>query len=145
FDGSQYKVERRFATAKDGEQVPITLLYRADLQRDGNAPCLLYGYGAYGISEAAAFATSRLSLVDRGFVHATAHIRGGKERGYNWYTQGKGPNKLNTFSDFIAVAEYLIDERYTGKGRIAPLGGSAGGMLIGAVLNQRPDLFGAAV
>src|SRR5699024_58 len=77
FDGSQYKVERRFATAKDGEQIPITLLYRADLQRDGNAPCLLYGYGAYGISEAAAFATSRLSLVDRGFVHATAHIRGG--------------------------------------------------------------------
>src|SRR5699024_4329329 len=145
FDDSRYRVERRFATAGDGQQIPITLLYRADLALDGSAPCLLHGYGAYGISEAAAFATSRLSLVERGFVYAIAHVRGGQERGYDWYANGKREHKPNTFSDFIAVAEYLADNAYTSRGRIAPHGGSAGGMLVGAVLNQRPELYGAAI
>ncbi len=145
FDDTRYQVERLFATAADGQAVPITLTYRADLALDGRAPCLLHGYGAYGISEAAAFSSSRFSLVDRGFVHAIAHVRGGQERGYDWYADGKGPNKPNTFSDFIAVAKHLIDAGYTSRGRIAPHGGSAGGMLVGAVLNQRPELFGAAI
>src|SRR5699024_4115925 len=145
FDAGRYTVERRFAAVPDGEQIPVTLLYRRNLKLDGSAPCLLHGYGAYGISEAASFATNRLSLVERGFVFAIAHVRGGKERGYAWYTSGKLQNKPNTFSDFIAGAEYLADAGYSARGRIAAHGGSAGGMLVGAVLNQRPELFGAAV
>src|SRR5699024_8847522 len=122
FDTNRYRVERRFASAHDGEQIPITLLYRADLALDGHAPCFLHGYGAYGISEPAAFTTSCLSLVERGFVHAIAHIRGGQERGYDWYANGKREHKLNTFSDFIAVAEYLAAAGYSARGHIAAHG-----------------------
>ncbi|MES1924074.1 S9 family peptidase [Salinisphaera sp. T31B1] len=145
FDPSDYVVRRLFATAADGASIPITVTHRADLALDGRAPCLLHGYGAYGISEPAAFSGSRFSLVDRGFVHAIAHVRGGQERGYGWYRAGKLEHKPNTFSDFITVAETLIAQGYTRAGGIVPHGGSAGGMLVGAVLNQRPDLWGAAV
>lgn len=144
-DPKAYRVERRFARAPDGESVPVTLLYRRDTPLTADTPCLLYGYGAYGIAEAAAFSGNRLSLVDRGFVYAVAHVRGGMERGYRWYREGKGPRKNNSFDDYVAVAEHLIEAGYTGAGRIAALGGSAGGLLVGAVLNRRPELFGAAV
>ncbi|HEV7292916.1 MAG TPA: prolyl oligopeptidase family serine peptidase, partial [Devosia sp.] len=137
-----YETRRLFATAPDGEQVPVTLLYRKDTPLDGTAPALLYGYGAYGMSMPAAFSISALSLVDRGMVHATAHIRGGMEKGYRWYRLGRREHKTNTFTDFIAAAEMLIDEGYTAKGRIVAQGGSAGGMLMGAIANMRPDLWG---
>jgi oligopeptidase B len=140
-DPEQYETRRLFATASDGEQVPVTVLYRKGLQLDGSAPVLLYGYGAYGMSMPASFSISALSLVDRGFVHATAHIRGGMEKGYRWYAQGRREHKANTFTDFIAAAEMLISQGYTAKGRIVAQGGSAGGMLMGAIANLRPDLW----
>ncbi|HTN60991.1 MAG TPA: S9 family peptidase, partial [Devosia sp.] len=136
-----YVTRRLFATALDGEQVPVTVLYRKGTALDGTAPALLYGYGAYGMSMPAAFSISALSLVDRGFIHATAHIRGGMEKGYRWYVQGRREHKTNTFTDFIASAEMLIAENFTAKGRIVAQGGSAGGMLMGAVANLRPDLW----
>jgi oligopeptidase B len=136
-----YETRRLFAIAPDGEQVPVTVLYRKGTKLDGTAPALLYGYGAYGMSMPAAFSISALSLVDRGFVHATAHIRGGMEKGYRWYAQGRREHKTNTFTDFIASAEMLIAEGYTANGRIVGQGGSAGGMLMGAVANMRPDLW----
>ncbi len=136
-----YVTERIFATASDGERVPVSLLYAKGLKRDGTAPCLLYGYGAYGISMPASFSVSRLSLVDRGFVYAIAHIRGGKERGYGWYKDGKLEKKPNSFSDFIAAGEHLAAKNYTGQGNITAHGGSAGGMLMGAVANMAPALF----
>jgi oligopeptidase B len=136
-----YETRRLFATAPDGEHVPVTVLYRKGIELDGTAPALLYGYGAYGMSMPAAFSISALSLVDRGFVHATAHIRGGMEKGYRWYAQGRREHKTNTFTDFIASAEMLIAEGYTANGRIVAQGGSAGGMLMGAVANMRPDLW----
>lgn len=145
FTPQSYVVRRLHATASDSAQVPITLIHHADTPIDGSAPCMLHGYGAYGISEAAAFASSRFSLIDRGFVHAIAHVRGGQECGYGWYKHGKLEHKPNTFSDFIAVAEHLIETGYAQAGAIVPHGGSAGGMLVGAVLNQRPDLWGAAI
>ena len=145
FTPSNYIVRRLHATAADGAEVPITLVHHVDTAVDGSAPCLLHGYGAYGISEPAAFSSSRFSLIDRGFIHATAHVRGGKECGYRWYANGKLAHKPNTFSDFIAVAEHLGNTGYTAAGRIVPHGGSAGGMLVGAVLNQRPELWGAAI
>lgn len=144
-DPADYVTERLMAPTADGERVPISLLYRKGTPRDGSAPLLLYGYGSYGISIPAAFQTNRLSLADRGFVYAIAHIRGGMEKGYGWYRSGKLHNKKNTFDDFIASAEYLIDRRYTAAGNIAAHGGSAGGLLMGAVVNMRPDLFGAVV
>jgi len=144
-DPADYVTERLMATAPDGERVPISLLYKKDTPRDGSAPLLLYGYGSYGISIPASFNTNRFSLVDRGIVYAIAHIRGGTEKGYGWYRAGKLHHKKNTFTDFIACAEHLIAQRYTSKGRIAAHGGSAGGMLMGAVVNMRPDLFGAIV
>ncbi|MBK1726262.1 S9 family peptidase [Halorhodospira neutriphila] len=144
-DPAAYTARRLEATAPDGERVPISLLHRADQPPGPETPVLLDGYGAYGISEPAAFSPHRLSLVDRGFAFAIAHVRGGKERGYRWYREGKLERKPNTFSDYIACAEHLIAAGYTGAGRIAVHGGSAGGMLVGAVLNQRPELFGAAV
>ena len=144
-DPQRYVARRLQAIAPDGEQVPISLLHRADCPPGPQTPLLLSGYGAYGISQPASFSPHRLSLVDRGFAFAIAHVRGGKERGYRWYQDGKLERKPNTFSDYIACAESLIDAGYTGAGRIAVHGGSAGGMLVGAVLNQRPDLFGAAV
>ncbi|ABM62143.1 S9 family peptidase [Halorhodospira halophila] len=144
-DPAAYVAHRIEATAPDGERVPISLVHRADLQPGPDTPLWLNGYGAYGISQPAAFSPHRLSLVDRGFVFAIAHVRGGKERGYRWYDAGKLEHKPNTFSDYIACAEHLIDAGYTGAGRVVVHGGSAGGMLVGAVLNQRPELFGAAV
>ncbi|MES1950648.1 Prolyl oligopeptidase serine protease [Salinisphaera sp. S4-8] len=145
FQPENYVVRRLHARAADGADVPVTLIHHVDTPLDGSAPCLLHGYGAYGISEPAAFSSSRFSLIDRGFVHATAHVRGGKECGYRWYANGKLAHKPNTFSDFIAVAEHLAATGYSAAGRIVPHGGSAGGMLVGAVLNQRPDLWGAAI
>jgi oligopeptidase B len=136
-----YVTRRVFAPAADGETVPVSLLYRKGTPLDGSAPLLLYGYGSYGISIPASFSTTRLSLVDRGFVYAIAHIRGGKDKGYRWYTGGKKETKLNTFTDFIAAGEYLAKEGYTRRGRIVANGGSAGGMLMGVVANMAPDLF----
>jgi oligopeptidase B len=144
-DPSAYVTRRLFAPSPDGELVPISLLHRKDVTRDGSAPCLLYGYGAYGLSMPAAFSTNRLSLVDRGFIYAIAHVRGGTEKGWRWYREGKLANKHNTFEDFIAVAEYLVAERWTQSDRIVAQGGSAGGMLVGAVANMRPDAFGAII
>jgi oligopeptidase B len=140
-----YETRRLFAQAPDGELVPVTVLYRKGLKLDGSAPTLLYGYGAYGMSMPASFSISALSLVDRGFVHATAHIRGGMEKGYRWYVQGRREHKTNTFTDFIAAAEMLIEQGYTSTGRIVAQGGSAGGMLMGAIANLRPDLWGGIV
>ena len=144
-DPANYVTRRLFATAPDGEKVPVTLLHRRGLELDGSNPALLYGYGSYGMSMPAAFSVSVLSLVDRGFVHATAHIRGGMEKGYRWYRLGRREHKANTFTDFIAAAEMLIDRGYTRKGRIIAQGGSAGGMLMGAVANMRPDLWGGII
>src|SRR6202008_2533615 len=129
------------ATAHDGAQVPVSILHRRDFKRDGSAPLLLYGYGSYGHATPASFAANRLSLVDRGFVYAIAHVRGGTDKGWGWYEEGKLRKKPNTFGDFIAAARHLIAEGYTGKGRIVAQGGSAGGLLVGAVANMAPDLF----
>jgi oligopeptidase B len=142
-DPANYVTRRIFAPAHDGETVPISLLHRRDTRIDGSAPLLLYGYGAYGSAMPAAFGTNRLSLVDRGFVFAIAHVRGGTEKGWRWYREGKLAHKENTFRDFISAAEHLIAERFTAKARIVAHGGSAGGLLMGAVANMRPDLFGA--
>ena len=142
---TNYRAQRQYALSHDGERVPVTLLYRYDTPLDGTAPVLLYGYGAYGHSIPASFSTARLSLVDRGFIYAIAHVRGGTECGYNWYRGGKLARKVNTFHDFIAAAEKLIADGLTEPGRIACHGASAGGMLVGAVTNMRPDLFGATV
>ena len=140
-DPAAYVTRRIHARAPDGEEVPVSLLYRKDTPLDGSAPCLLYGYGSYGNSMEAAFNANRLSLVDRGFVYAIAHIRGGKEKGYRWYREGKLLNKKNTFTDFIAAGEALAEQGITARGRIVAHGGSAGGMLMGAVANMAPDLF----
>lgn len=140
-----YETRRIFATAGDGERVPVTLLYRKGLKLDGQAPALLYGYGAYGMALPAGFSVSKLSLVDRGFVHATAHIRGGMDKGYAWYKNGRREQKANTFTDFIAAAETLIEMGYTSKQRIVAEGGSAGGLLMGAVTNMRPDLWAGVI
>jgi oligopeptidase B len=140
-DPADYVTRRLYAPTPDGETVPVSLLYHRDTPLDGSAPLLLYGYGSYGISIPAGFSTSRLSLVDRGFIYAIAHIRGGKDKGYAWYTNGKRHAKRNTFTDFIAAGEYLAAEGYTRRGHIVGHGGSAGGMLMGAVANMAPDLF----
>ena len=145
YDAGQYATQRIMATARDGTAVPISLLYRRDTPLDGRAPLYLYGYGSYGITLEASFSVSALTLVERGFVFAIAHIRGGMEMGWDWYEKGKLLHKRNTFHDFIDCAEHLIAERYTAAGRIAAAGGSAGGMLMGAVVNERPDLFGCVV
>jgi len=140
-----YVTRRLFAPTADGEQVPVTLLYRKSMRIDGTAPCLLYGYGAYGMSLPAAFSVSELSLADRGFVMATAHVRGGMEKGYRWYRLGRRENKPNTFNDFIAAAEMLIQQKFAAKDKIVAEGGSAGGMLMGAIANMRPDLFAGII
>lgn len=144
-DPADYVTERIHARAPDGTRVPLSLIYRRDCAGDRPAPCLLYGYGAYGINVDPDFSPTRLSLLDRGFVCAIAHVRGGGELGENWKNSGKQQCKDNTFSDFIAAAEHLIELGYTQPERLAIMGGSAGGLLIGAVLNRRPDLFAAAV
>ena len=136
YDASQYQSERIFAKAPDGVEVPISLVYRKGFERNGASPLLLYGYGAYGHSIDPRFSSDRLSLLDRGFVFAIAHIRGGAELGEEWHDHGKLLEKKNTFTDFIACAEHLIAERYTSSDRLAIMGGSAGGLLMGAVLNR---------
>ena len=142
YDASQYISERIFARAEDGTQIPISLVYnRSKLKNKKNNPLLLYGYGSYGISMDAYFSSDRLSLLDRGFIFAIAHIRGGQEMGRRWYEHGKLLHKMNTFTDFIACAEYLVNQNYTSPQHLYAMGGSAGGLLMGAVINMRPDLF----
>ncbi|HLZ84870.1 MAG TPA: S9 family peptidase [Caulobacteraceae bacterium] len=144
-DPALYETRRLQATARDGAQVPITVLMRRGTPLDGSAPVLLYGYGAYGYPYTPAFSTQALSLVDRGWIWAGAHIRGGSDKGWGWFLDGRKFKKRNTFTDFIACAEHLIGEGYGAAGRIAAYGGSAGGMLVGAVANMRPDLWGAII
>jgi oligopeptidase B len=144
-DAANYVTARLHARAPDGAQVPVSLFHHKDLKPGADTPLLLSGYGAYGLIDLPAFSGNRLSLVDRGFVYALAHVRGGREKGDHWYRQGKLAHKHNTFDDTIAVAEALISAGYTGPGRIALQGGSAGGLLVGAVLNRRPELFHAAI
>jgi oligopeptidase B len=144
-DPEAYVVRRIFATAKDGAKVPVSILHRRDLKLDGSAPCLLYGYGSYGAAMSASFRTRPLSLVDRGFVYAIAHIRGGTDKGWSWYLDGKRQNKPNSFTDFIAAGEMLAAEGFTSRGRIVAEGGSAGGMLMGAVANLAPELFAGII
>lgn len=142
---ADYKVERLFAMAADGAQIPITLLRRHDTRIDGTAPLLLYGYGAYGITIPAGFSTARLSLVDRGFIYAIAHVRGSTAKGYQWYLDGKLEKKKNTFTDYITAGQHLIAHNYTRAGNIVGLGGSAGGLLMGAAVNLAPDMFAGII
>jgi oligopeptidase B len=144
-DPAAYVTTRIFAAAPDGAQVPVSLLHRRDLVRDGRAPLLLYGYGSYGHAMPASFSANRLSLVDRGFVYAIAHVRGGADKGWSWYLDGKREKKTNTFDDFAASARALIAANYTSAKRIVGHGGSAGGMLMGAVANRAGDLFAGIV
>ena len=144
-DPAQYVTRRLFAKAADGAEVPITVLMKADTPLDGSAPMLLYGYGSYGIPMEPNFSIRNLSLVDRGWIWATAHVRGGSEKGYGWFLDGRGPKKPNTFTDFIASAEHLTAEGYGQAGRIVAYGGSAGGMLMGAIANLRPDLWAGII
>ena len=141
FNKENYTSERIMAVAKDGTEIPISLVYKKGLKHDGNNPLLLYGYGSYGSSSDPGFSSSRISLLDRGFIWAIAHIRGGQEMGRYWYEDGKLLKKKNTFTDFIDCGEYLIKKKYTSKDKIFAYGGSAGGLLMGAVMNMRPDLF----
>lgn len=146
FDASNYVTERQWATASDGTQIPISIIYQKNLVKlDSSDPLLLYGYGSYEICIDPTFKASRFSLLDRGFIYAIAHIRGGGEMGRQWYENGKLLKKKNTFTDFIACAEYLIDKKYCSKEKLCINGRSAGGLLIGAVINMRPNLFKAAV
>jgi oligopeptidase B len=145
YDPDEYQSERSFATADDGTRIPISMVYRKGMVKDGNNPLYLYGYGAYGSSTDPWFSSNRLSLLDRGFIFALAHVRGGGEMGRYWYEDGKLLNKKNTFTDFIAIAEHLIAEKYTSPEKLVIDGGSAGGLLIGAVVNMRPDLFKAVI
>ena len=143
YDPSQYTTERVLTTARDGVQVPVSVVRRRETPVDGSAPMYLYGYGAYGFAFPPSFSTTRLSLLDRGFVVAIAHIRGGDDLGYHWYEAGKLDRRTNTFNDFVDVARGLIELGYGAEGRIAIAGGSAGGQLMGAVVNQAPELWGA--
>ena len=145
FDKTNYVTERLYATARDGTEVPISLVYRKGTARDGTAPLLLYGYGSYGASMDATFGTARLSLIDRGFVYAIAHIRGGQEMGRHWYEDGKLLNKKNTFTDFIDAGRHLVAHQYADPARLYAMGGSAGGLLVGAVVNMEPTLFHGVV
>ncbi|HYB52766.1 MAG TPA: S9 family peptidase [Thermoanaerobaculia bacterium] len=145
YDPDRYQSERRYATASDGTKIPMSLVYRKGLVKDGKNPALLYGYGSYGASSFPTFNSNRVTLLDRGFVYAIAHIRGGGELGKKWHDQGRMMSKKNTFTDFIACAEALIADGYTSKERLVAEGGSAGGLLMGAVVNLRPDLFKAIV
>jgi oligopeptidase B len=145
FAASDYASERIWATARDGVKVPVSLVYRKGTTIDGNAPLLLYGYGSYGNSIDPGFSSARLSLLDRGFVFAIAHIRGGEEMGRDWYENGRMEHKMNTFTDFIDCADHLLKERYADPKRLFCMGGSAGGLLVGAVVNMRPELWKAAV
>lgn len=145
FDRANYKSERIFATAADGTKIPISIVYRKGTKLDGKSPLLLYGYGSYGYSITPTFSSNRLSLLDRGVIYAIAHIRGGGELGEEWRDAGRMMKKMNTFTDFINSAEYLVQQKYTSSDRLVIQGGSAGGLLMGAVSNMRPDLFKAVV
>lgn len=141
FDPDNYESERLYAPARDGEKIPISLVYPKGFKKDGKQPLLLYGYGSYGHSMEPYFSSTRLSLLDRGFAFAIAHIRGGEEMGRRWYEDGKLLNKKNTFYDFIDCGEFLMQQQYTGKDQLYAMGGSAGGLLMGAIINLRPDLW----
>jgi oligopeptidase B len=146
YDPDEYASTRTWAVSGDGTRVPVSLLWKRALVEPGvPAPCLLYGYGSYEITIPDGFSSMRLNLVDRGVVFAIAHIRGGGEMGRQWYEQGRLEHKRNTFADFIAAADHLVAEGWTEPAKLAIRGGSAGGLLIGAVVNQRPDLFAVAV
>ncbi|WP_428673786.1 S9 family peptidase [Roseibium sp.] len=142
---ADYVTRRLMAPAADGETVPVSVLYHKGTKLDGSAPLLLYGYGSYGITIPASFNTNSLSLVDRGFVYAIAHIRGGKDKGFRWYKDGRREKKKNTFTDFIAAADHLVAEKFTSHDRIVAHGGSAGGMLMGAIANMAPEKFGGII
>ena len=141
FAMDNYVTERLYARASDGTEIPLSVLYRNGVRKDGQAPLLLYGYGSYGFSLDAAFASPRLSLIDRGFIYAIAHVRGGQELGRRWYEEGKLLNKKTTFTDFIACAEFLVEHSYTSPEKLFAMGRSAGGLLMGAIANMRPELF----
>jgi oligopeptidase B len=145
FDPAAYVVKSLLAPTPDGEMAPISLLYRRETKIDGTAPMLIYGYGAYGHVMDAMFSTNRISLVDRGFVYAIAHVRGGTEKGWRWYEQGKLAHKANTFSDFLAATRHLIATGHADPARVVAHGGSAGGMLMGAIANQAPELYAGII
>lgn len=145
FDKANYATERLWATARDGTRVPVSVLYRKGFRKDGSAPLYLYSYGSYGSSSDPGFNANAISLVDRGVVYAVAHIRGGQEMGRQWYEDGKLLKKVNTFTDFIDVTDFLVAEGYAAEGRIAAMGGSAGGLLMGAVANMAPEKYAAIV
>ena len=144
-NAANYITRRTFATAPDGKTIPVSLLHSKDIILDGTAPCLLYGYGSYGISIPSGFNSNTLSLVDRGFVYAIAHVRGGKEKGYRWYKEGRREHKPNTFTDFVAVADHLVAQSYTSYSNLIAQGGSAGGMLMGAIANMAPEKFSGII
>jgi oligopeptidase B len=145
FDKNNYESERVWATADDGTKIPISMVYKKGMQHDSNNPTLLYAYGSYGHTVDPYFSSIRLSLLDRGFIYAIAHVRGGEYLGRNWYEDGKLLKKKNTFSDFIACSKFLINEKYTSSKHLYALGGSAGGLLIGAVINQAPELYNGVI
>jgi len=145
YDKTEYQSERLFATAKDGTKIPISLVYKKGFKKDGKQPLLLYAYGSYGHSMDPYFSSIRLSLLDRGFAYAIAHIRGGEEMGRHWYENGKLLNKKNTFDDFIDCGDFLIKENYTSSDHLYAMGGSAGGLLMGAIINMRPELWNGVV
>lgn len=145
FDPNRYITERLYATATDGTKIPISIVYKKGYKRDGSQPLLLYAYGSYGATMDASFSSIRMTLLDRGFAYAIAHIRGGQEMGRQWYEDGKLMKKINTFTDYIACAEYLIEQKFTTPAHLYAMGGSAGGLLMGAVTNMRPDLFNGVI
>src|SRR6202020_1530437 len=145
FDPQAYVARLVLAPAEDGESVPVSLLYKRDMKLDGSAPLFITGYGAYGYPSEAGFSTNRFSLVDRGFVFAIAHVRGGTDKGWRWYEDGKLAKKPNTFHDFLAAVRFLIAEGLTSKGHVVAPGGSAGGLLMGAIANLAPDLFAGII
>ncbi len=145
FKRTDYVTERRFVTARDGVRIPLSIVYKKGTALDGSAPALLYGYGSYGASMDASFSTSRLSLLNRGFVYAIAHIRGGQEMGRLWYEDGKLLKKKNTFNDFIDCGKYLVEQKFTSQGHLYAMGGSAGGLLMGAVVTMEPKLWNGVI
>jgi oligopeptidase B len=145
FDPDNYEAERLWAEADDGKQIPISMVYRKGMQKDGTTPTLLYGYGSYGYTRQAGFSSTRLSLLDRGFIYAIAHVRGSQYLGRQWYEEGKLLNKRNTFTDFNDCAEHLIKEGYTSPDHLYAQGGSAGGLLMGAIVNMQPELYKGVV
>ena len=145
FNKNNYVTERIWADSKDGNQIPISLIYKKGIKKDGSNPLLLYGYGSYGNTIDPSFSISRLSLLDRGFIYAIAHVRGSEYLGRNWYEDGKMLNKKNTFTDFVDCSKYLIDNNYTSAKHLYAMGGSAGGLLMGAIVNMNPELYNGII